>query len=366
MLLFIMTQPLLKTTQMKIYMKKTASILFIALISINFIRAQDTVQKTMPLFQSEELLNLRLESDFKSVFPIIDDSTYFPANISFEDNDGKKVYLDVEIRTRGKTRREKDICKFTPLRLRFPKKKTKNSVFKGQRAIKLVTHCNKADVSEQNTIIEYLTYKAFNILTDSSFKVRGAMINYVFTDQKKDSTLKFAFFIERDKHLAKRLNGIELESVRIHPIRLHVFHACLMDMFQYMIGNTDYSSYDLHNIKLVSDKLRKAPHLAIPYDFDWCGLVSAFYAVPHPMFNIEKVTTRIYRGFKKEPEVVAYTIKKFNSKKDEIYKLFEDNVLLSKREKKRVIKYLNQFYRIINDDKLVEIEFMEKARILHN
>lgn len=321
---------------------------------------------SVSLFQSNKILNIRLEADYKTVFSVKDDSTYFPATITFTDDSGDTKILDIEMRTRGKTRRERDVCKFTPLRLKFSEDEVENTAFAEQKAIKLVTHCNIQDFSEQNTIIEYLIYRAFNILTDSSLRVRPAMINYVFADSKKDSIQKFAFFIEHDKHLAERLNLIEIEDVKIHPNRMNVFHTCLMDMFQYMIGNTDYSAYELHNIKLLSHESRKLPPIAIPYDFDWSGLVSAFYAVPNPKLHTEKVSERVYRGFKKQPEIVYHSIKRFNNKKKEIYQLFENCELLKKSERKQSIRYLNEFYRIINDKRLVQIEFINNARIVHD
>ena len=42
----------------------------------------------MPLFQSDEILNLDLQADFRAVFSDTDDSTNFPASISLTDSDG--------------------------------------------------------------------------------------------------------------------------------------------------------------------------------------------------------------------------------------------------------------------------------------
>lgn len=347
--------------------KKVSFILILFFIALAHLRAQtESLTKEIPLFQSDEIIQLRLEADFKTVFSFKDDSTYFPALISFADSLGLPHNLDIKIRTRGKTRRESDVCKFTPLRLKFSKKEAINTVFAEQKAIKLVTHCNSQDFCEQNTIIEYLIYRAFNILTDSSLQVRPVMINYVYTDRKKDSVQKFAFFLEHDKHLAKRLGGIEIEGEKTHPNRFHSFHMCLMDMFQYMIGNTDYSAYELHNIKLIRDKTRRLPPIAIPYDFDWSGLVSAYYAVPNPSLHTNDVTDRVYRGFKRRPEIVYYNIEKFKAKKKEIYQLFNEFELLSKKERKHVIKYLDEFYRIINNKRLVQREFVDNARVVHD
>jgi hypothetical protein len=330
------------------------------------LRSQSVVNATLPLFQSDEMLQLRLEADFKKVFLSNEDKTYFPADLKLIDASGAISNFSLEIRMRGITRRLPEICQFPPLRLRFSPDDTADSPFENQRAIKLVTHCKKNAISEQNTIIEYLIYKAFNILTDSSFKVRAAKINYVYNDSKADSIERFAFFIEREKHLAKRLNGVEIEDVKMHPNRLEPNYTCLMDMFQYMIGNTDYSAYELHNIILVADEEQKLPPIALPYDFDWCGMVEAFYAKPNSMFKTETVDERVYRGFKKPNEIINRNIQHFNSKKSEIYDLINNFELLKKSERKRVLKYLDEFYEIINDDKLVKQEFIDNARVLHN
>ena len=321
---------------------------------------------TQKLFLSNEILKIRLEADFKSVFSNKDDVTYFPAKLDLnQENDDHKA-INIDIRTRGNTRRMNDVCLFSPLRLRFPIDGALDAPFENQRAIKLVTHCKKASVYEQNTIIEYLVYRTFNLLTDSSFKVRPAIINYVYQGQKKDSIQRFAFFIERDRHLAERINGRELEDVKIHPNRLNVKYGSLMDLFQYMIGNTDYSSYEMHNIVLVTDELNKLPPIGIPYDFDWCGLVSAFYAKPNSMLNTVTVSERVYRGFKKPIEIINGNIELFNLRKTAIYDLFNDFELLKKSERKRIIKYLDEFYETINDPRMVRQEFMENARVLHN
>jgi hypothetical protein len=137
-----------------------------------------------------------------------------------------------------------------------------------------------------------------------------------------------------------------------------------MDMFQYMIGNTDYSSYDLHNMILISDSTRRFPPLPVPYDFDWSGLISANYAVPHPVVGTDHVTERVYRGFKKEEFIVYHTIKVFNARKPEIYQLFENFDLLEAKKKKDVVKYLDGFYEIINNEKKVKTVFFDGARVV--
>jgi hypothetical protein len=366
-MVYIMTKPQFKNGTKPFDMNKTAFVIFLAgLLSLSSLMAQEeNTGLPLPLFQSDEMLNLSLEADFKAVLSNQDDSTWYPAKLSLTDNDGLERVVDIRVRTRGNVRRESDVCPFAPLRLNFPKKEIKNTPFEGQNSIKLVTHCDKAGFYEQNVILEYLIYKAFNVLTDSSFKVRPAMIKYIYSGKKADTLLKFAFFIEREKHLAERLQVIEFEKEKFNPTMLNPFPTCLMDMFQYMIGNTDYSSYDLHNVILVSDSTRRFPPFPIPYDFDWSGLISANYAVPHPVIGTEHVSERVYRGFLKEQFIVYHSIEIFNARKQQIYQVFENCEMLDADKKSKAIKYLDEFYEIINDSKKVQTEFFDNARVVH-
>ena len=329
--------------------------------------AQD--QKTlqpMPLFRSDEPLELVLEADFSAVFAAKDDTTYFPAKMILTDNDGQPRTVDLNIRKRGLTRARKDVCSFPPLRLNFPKKEMINTPFEGQNSIKLVTHCDKPDFYEDYTASEYLIYKSFNILTDSSFRVRPANIKYVFSNKKADTIYKFAFFLEREKHIAERLQGTELEKESIHPAQVDPGQACLVDIFEYMIGNTDYSIYELHNIIIVAEPERKHLSVPVPYDFDWSGLISANYAVPNPALNISHVSERVYRGLKRDPAIISQTLEKFRSEKSAIYSLFETSPFLSANARKKAIKYLDGFYELINDEKKAKSVFLDNAREVNN
>lgn len=336
-----------------------ASVLFLA----TFVRAQETdAGQPMPLFRSDKVLDISLKADFKEIFSLKDDSTFFPAEMTLTGNDGREMTIDIKVRARGNVRGKSEICSFSPLRIEFPKKEIKNTPFEGQKSIKLVTHCNKGEAFEQNTIEEYLIYKAYNMLTDSSFLVRPVMINYIFTNKNGDTTRRFAFFIEREKYLAERIRGKEIETERIHPDRLDPYQTCLVDMFEYMIGNTDYSIYELHNMIIVTDPAGITRPFPVPYDFDWSGLVSASYAVPYPEIGTRYVTDRVYRGLKKPPEVVDRVIRRFNEKKEAIYRVFRDYPLLDDQERKKALNYLDEFYSIINNERMVQAEFFDKAR----
>jgi hypothetical protein len=137
----------------------------------------------------------------------------------------------------------------------------------------------------------------------------------------------------------------------------------IVDMFQYMVGNTDWSVPNLHNTKLVQKKGEpsSAPYV-IPYDFDYAGLVNAYYAVPSEILNIEKVTDRLYRGFPRSMEELQIAIGVFMKQKESIYKLIASFTPLADRYKKEVTDYIDEFYRTISDNKKVQFEFIDNAR----
>ncbi len=77
-----------------------------------------------------------------------------------------------------------------------------------------------------------------------------------------------------------RRNGCEiLEVERIPQERTNRHKINVLSVFQYMIGNTDWSVRALHNVVLLKEDPTALP-IVVPYDFDWCGLVNAPYAVP--------------------------------------------------------------------------------------
>ncbi len=58
-------------------------------------------------------------------------------------------------------------------------------------------------------------------------------------------------------------------------------------VYQYLIGNTDRWISNLHNIKLVTKTgVRPVP---VPYDFDYSGAINTPYSVPHKSLSIKSV-----------------------------------------------------------------------------
>jgi len=212
--------------------------------------------------------------------------------------------LPVMLSARGLTRRSADICQFPPLRVTFSGTPPTQSLFAGQRSLKLVTHCRPAESFQQHVLLEYAAYRLFNELAPVSFRARLASIDYV--DEKGRTTSRYGFFIEDLGDVAKRNGMQEAKLPELIPISsLRNRESAMYALFQHMIANHDWSMRAgpageecCHNSKLIAPARGVAAGvIPVPYDFDFSGLVNAPYATPPDQLRISSVRERAYRGY---------------------------------------------------------------------
>jgi hypothetical protein len=101
----------------------------------------------------------------------------------------------------------------------------------------------------------------------------------------------------------------------------------------------------------------------VAYDLDWAGIVSTDYAVPAEMLGTTSVKERVYRGFPRTMEELNETIAIFNQQKDKIFATVNGLEPLSAKNKKGMIDYLEDFYKIINNPREVKSIFIDNARV---
>jgi len=316
-----------------------------------------------PLFQSHELLYMTITMDTRTVLNDVDEETnQYPSQISYTSEEGKEIIVPVRIRTRGHFRKDKMNCDFPPLRLNFSEATSGNSLFSGYDKIKLVSHCRShGNQYEQNVLKEYLAYRLFNLLTEESYRVRLVEFNYADSEEKRDTIKKMGFLLEPTEVMAARnnLNYIEIKYVQYDQCDWD--KTTVLSVFQYMIGNTDWSIPAAHNIDLIQNKPSDPP-VSVPFDFDWCGLVDAPYAVPNERLDIEDVRTRLFRGFCRSEEEFEKVFQQFRDIEEEIYETIRSVPRLNKREREKTVKYIEQFFITINNPKMVRNEFYNKCR----
>jgi hypothetical protein len=334
--------------------------------SFSRLDAQDVSSHTgeapMSLFQSNEPLFLTLSMDIKTVIRDIEEEESHPAEISYTDPEGNEIKLPLKIKVRGNFRKDPSHCDFPPLRLDFSDTSVMNTIFSGQDKIKLVTHCrSRRDLYEQNVLKEYLAYRLYNLFAEESYRVRLVNLTYIDTKGKYDTMKKMALLLEPNQQMARR-NGCDIFEVeRVHQERTNRHKINVLSVFQYMIGNTDWSVWALHNIVLLKKDPSSLP-IAVPYDFDWCGLVDAPYAVPAKQLPIQSVRTRFFRGFCRPDAELQRVLDEFRQRRDEIYRTCNSVPFLTEKELDNIMKYMDRFFETIDDPKAVEVEFHRNCR----
>ncbi|MFA8435726.1 MAG: hypothetical protein ACEPOZ_14505 [Marinifilaceae bacterium] len=349
--------------------------MLILLLCIWFVPSQGTVAKykqtegqqeqilfTPNLFESDSLLELTIHTNLKELVRDVGDKrSYHPGRLSYYLGDSI-VTQTIELKTRGHFRKDRSICNFPPIRIRFNRAESTFTLFHNQHKLKMVTHCqNRIKNYEQMVIQEYLIYKAYNLFTPESFRVRLARITYKDSKGSMKPLTKFAFFLEDADKMAYRNHKVIVDREKVHQDATPISKITRLAVFQYMVGNTDWGVPTLHNIKLMASGPQAQP-VAVPYDFDWASLVNAPYAVPNVKLNIKSIHDRLYRGYAKTPEEMEYIFREFRMLKDELYELYTNSPYLNDANKKRVLDYFDEFYYIINNPKLVKREFIDNAR----
>jgi hypothetical protein len=129
-----------------------------------------------------------------------------------------------------------------------------------------------------------------------------------------------------------------------------------------LIGNTDWSVQYRQNVKLVAEDSTSRP-ITVPYDFDHSGMVSAPYAKPAEALLMSSVRERRYRGFcAKDMSYYSSVLARYNELKNDFYDIYTTNTLIDEGYRKTTLKYLDDFYKIINDPKRVKEEFQYPCR----
>ncbi len=318
--------------------------------------------ESLPLFRSHDVLTLTLRGDLKGLRrDRDDDAEERDAELIVHGPDGSDVTLTAQIRPRGKFRRQKRICAFPNIRLNLKTKEVVGTVFEGQDKLKMVCHCqDKRAEYEQYGLQEYLIYRMYNVLTDASYRVRLAHVTYIDTGGSSDTVVKYAFLIEDDDHLAARHGMAVLEREGIHPDQMDRDRLTLLSVFQYMIGNTDWSAPYGHNTTLIMDA--KQVPVAVPYDFDWSGLIAPPYARPDATLPIRSVRERLFRGFCDSPESFARVFAHFTDRRDAISALVREQPGLDEKHVKKSIEYLDGFYDVITDPGRARRDIIERCR----
>ena len=340
---------------------KTAILLtFVFCLSVISSRSQTTGISSLTeepkkgLFESDQILDIRLKGNFRQILNDREgEAKYYPVELTYTSEDSNKNSIPIEVKTRGHFRREKSNCTFPPLLLTFPGNEgNSSSFFPAETSLKLVMPCQ----GEEFIVHEWLVYKLYNLITPQSFRARLVRINLVDSKNKRMPSPFYGIILEGEKQMAQRNNCVALKR-KIRPQQTMIQPFLRMATFEYLIGNTDWSVEFLQNIKLIAaDSAAEA--IAVPYDFDLSGIVNSPYAKPASELEMSSVHQRRYRGYCiKDLKLFDSTIAFYNRMKNKIYSIYTSCSLIDAKYKKQTLQYLDDFYSVINNPKMLEKEF---------
>jgi len=306
------------------------------------------------LFDIEDVLEVTISGDVGDLMKDRgNDPQYHTLTLTYKTG-GNQVSIPVKVKARGNFRKAKENCTYPPLLLNFDKDSTENSLFTGQDKLKLVTPCR----GDKYVVREYLVYKLYNQITPKSFNVR--LVKVIFDDpdskSKKDEPL-YGMLIEEEEAMAKRNNSVSVEGKLTRPEQTKRDDFLNMAVFEYLIGNTDWSVQYMQNVKLIALDSSTTPS-TVPYDFDHAGLVSAPYAHPAAELLLSSTRERRYRGFCME-DMNQFTkvINRFMERKEALYNVYTSSTLIDESYLKSTLKYFDDFYKTINEPKKLKHEF---------
>jgi hypothetical protein len=169
-----------------------------------------------------------------------------------------------------------------------------------------------------------------------------ARVSYRLEGDTSRVVERYGFFTENFASLAQR-RGAAVASADPKLAQLDTTELAMLELFEYLIGNADWSVIRRHNVVLLDG----SGHLtAVPYDFDFAGLVDAAYAAPPPQLRIAAVTQRVYRGFCRNDVDWAAVVARFEDERGAIDALVDGVPGLTETSRDHLHRYVASFFAI--------------------
>jgi len=314
---------------------------------------------SVKFFTDEQVIDMTITTDIKALQSQKGENAFQDASVTMKFADNTEINEQVKVGARGHFRR--DFCTIPPIMVNFRNSTSPKLSSLGK--LKLVIGCGNKAEDEQLILKEYLVYKMYNLLEEKSFRIRLAKVTYNDTRNKNKPYTQYAFFIEDDNDMADRNGCVKKAKKQVLTESTNRELMTKVAVFEYMISNGDWSVPNNHNTKLIYEKNNaNALPYVVPYDFDHSGFVNAGYALPNELLGTEKVTERVYRGFPRTMDELESTFDIFRKQKEKIYILINNFSLLKERTTKESVKYLEDFYKTINNKNEVKSIFIDGAR----
>ncbi len=306
--------------------------------------------RAQALFRDEAALKLTITTNLRDLMRERDSTElrWFGAELGYAGEGGADTRVPVEIRARGHFRRQARNCAFPPLFLRASRAARDSSILRGNPRLKIVTPCRPAVAEyQQYILLEFLLYRTYSLVNEVHHRTRLIDVTYRdSTDRVKPITVT-SFLLEIEDEVADEhdLELVDLTGAVFEDVKPEVLNR--LSLFEYWIGNTDWSLGALHNITLFRGPDGYVP---VAYDFDWSGAVNARYSFPQATLGIRTVRERLHRGPCRDVLQWAPTIAHYQSIKPAVDSIWAMPVLgLDEKKRADTKAYLDQLWPVLSD-----------------
>jgi hypothetical protein len=260
-------------------------------------------------------------------------------------------------------------CDLASLQITVEADDVRGTLFEGRRMLRLVTPCRLRGGYDRYIMLEYLVYRSYAVIADPALRVRLVQVSFHDSEKPAREQRGYAFFIEDIGQAAARRGQVWLDFQSQRTSDLNPAQLTVMTLFQYMVGNTDWSAVTgrpdercCHNVAVFGEESVDL-NTVVPFDFDQTGLVNPPYAAPpDASLGIRRITDRRYRGLCEHNDELAGVIAVFNRKRSELEALFSRDDLPYPKDRERALKYITGFYETINDPHKLEKKILSDCR----
>ncbi|GIV32360.1 MAG: hypothetical protein KatS3mg030_662 [Saprospiraceae bacterium] len=327
--------------------------------------AQDSIpdelihQSILDLFPNDGIGEITIHTDLKALRKNRLTNDFQAATIQIDLGSDSILELPLKIRCRGRFRRQR--CHFPPLKLKFKKNDLKEAGLRPLNELKMVTHClDDSDRSRDLIAREYLCYRLFQKLDPNHLNVRLVRVRYMGGSRRMAKIRHYAILVEDVEDLADRLDAKPFDEMGIQPHQMDTSQCLRTSLFQYMIGNTDFSFELNRNLEMLQgiDSLV----VAIPYDFDFSYIVSAPYAHADASLRQRDLSDRVFIGYPASMDMARPVIEEFLQLESEIQHFTASYTLMDKKAILKLQDFLNSFFDTLRNEQNIEAILKNPAR----
>ncbi len=333
-----------------------------AVLSFVFCLAASAAQAS--LFDDSVVLEMQIAFDFDAICmnPVENDCEDVPGVISYMSADGESRDVSVNIGTRGRWNPKTAGCQLPSLFVYFDEQTATGTLFEGESMLPLTTHCRHHNRAYGDMVqIEYLAHRIFTMLTDVSLRTR--LLSVTYKDTHSSGTRKrYAFFVEHFDRLGERTGTKWHDTERVDLDKVRPREMERLSLYQYMIGNLDWSAIQPHNVAMFEDA--HGFLTPVPYDFDYSGIVSTPYASPPSELPVYSVRQRFYRGLCWPEFDWDALFDEFLAIEDDVFAELASLSKVNFKERRRVRYFLKDFFRTIRTGKNRQSKIIDRCRVL--